>query len=101
MAPHPPLIINQHARIPKTPHTNPVRALIEPDMTPYPILRARAPDRSDLRAVQGYGLACQDGEEAVRGCVYWGREGGPEGEAGDVGFGEDDEVGAVGGGFAD
>ena len=32
-----------------------------------------------------------------------GGEGGPEGEAGDVGFGEDDEVGVVarGGGFAD
>ena len=101
MTPHHPPIINQHTRIPQTPHANPLGALVEPNMTPDTILRAGALDRSYLRAVEGYGLGGEEGEQMVRGGVYGGGQGGPEGEARDVGFGEDDEVGGVGGGFAD
>lgn len=100
MTPHPASIINQHRRVPQQPQTNPFRPLIKPNMTPDIIFGAGLLDRSNLGPVDGNALRGQEGEERV--VVYRGREGRPEGEAGDVGFGEDDEVCVAGArGFAD
>lgn len=98
MIPHPPHLINQHRRIPQTPQTR-ARALIKPHVRPDGILPTRLSQGADLGPVDEEALGGEAVEESV---VFYGRgEGGPEWVAGQVGFGEDDEVGFILGGFAD
>lgn len=92
MIPHPTLIINQHRSIPDTAHTR-LTPFIETHMTPDSTLLTRVPELRNLRAVDEQRLRSEAVEEGMG--VDGGGEGGPEGEGWDVGFGEDDEVGAV------
>ena len=75
-------------------------------MTPDIILGAGLLDSVDFGSVDGDALRGEEGEQRV--VVDRGGDGGPEGKAWDVGFGEDDEVcffaavaGGVRGCFAD